>query len=274
MNQHGFEDYSYFAYGRKNGTANSYIMAIRIIDNIFFIKDVFSLQGKSLTEIDDAFLLQKITEFICSEEKRYKAGEDSIFKYGSPTQSSYPLKGFCSAAMKHLQRYQTYGPKEIEANSIVESSQYGKIVSAELLHHFDITKEGKDQISKTKVRIGQAYYRKMIISIYAGKCCVTGMDVQNLLRASHIVPWAKDKENRMNPENGLCLSGTYDLAFDQHLISFDEEYRMIVGKEIRDHFSNETTRKYFEKFEGKRIALPSKFLPNQTLLQSHRELLH
>lgn len=274
MNQHGFEDYSYFAYGRKNGTANSYIMAIRIIDNIFAIKDVFSLQGKSLTEIDDAFLLQKIAEFICSEEKRYKAGEDSIFKYGSPTQSSYPRKGFCSAAMKHLQRYQTYGPKEIEANAIVESSQYGKIVSACLLNHFDISKEGRDQISIVKVRIGQAYYRKMIISIYAGKCCVTGMDVQNLLRASHIVPWAEDKENRMNPENGLCLSGTYDLAFDQHLISFDEEYRMIVGKEIRDHFSNETTRKYFEKYEGKRIALPSKFLPNQTLLQSHREMLH
>ena len=274
MNQEGFEEYSYFAYGRKNGTAKSYIMAIHIIDNIFAIKDVFSLEGKSLTEIDDAFLLQKITEFVCSEEKKFKSGEDSIFKYGSSTQTSYPSKGFCSAAMKHLQRYQTYGPKEIEANSIVDSSQYGKIVSAGLLFHFDITKEGRDRASIANVRVGQAYYRKMIISLYAGKCCVTGIDVQNLLRASHIVPWSEDKENRMNPENGLCLSGTYDLAFDQHLISFDEEYRMIVGKEIRDHFSNETTRKYFEKFEGKRIALPSKFLPNQTLLKSHRELLH
>lgn len=274
MNQKGFEEYSYFAYGRKNGTANSYIMAIRIIDNIFAIKDVFSHGGKSLTEIDNAYLLQILTEFVCSEEKKYKSGEDSIFKYGSPTKSSYPRKGFCSAAMKHLQRYQTYGPKEIEANSIVESSPYGKIVSAGLLNHFDITKEGRDRISLNKVRDGQTYYRKMILSIYAGKCCVTGMDVQSLLRASHIVPWAEDKENCMNPENGLCLSGTYVLAFDQHLISFDDDYRMIVGKEIRDHFTNNATNTCFMKFEGKRIALPSRFLPNQTLLQSHRELLH
>lgn len=274
MDQQGFEEYSYFAYGKKNGTANSYIMAIRIIDNIFSIKDVFSLEGKSLTEIDDAFLLQKITDYISSEEKKYKSGEDSIFKYGSPTQRSYPLKGFCSAAMKHLQRYQTYGPMEIGANSIVERSQNGKDVSTGLLYYFDITKEGRDKISKNKIRIGQAYYRKMIISIYSGKCCVTGMDVQTLLRASHIVPWAENKENRMNPENGLCLSGTYDLAFDQHLITFDEDYRMIVGKEIRDHFTNKAINAYFIKYEGKRIALPTKFHPNQTLLQLHRELLH
>lgn len=42
----------------------------------------------------------------------------------------------------------------------------GKDVSAELLKHFDITKEGKDQVSKTKVRIGQTYYHKMIVAFY------------------------------------------------------------------------------------------------------------
>lgn len=113
----------------------------------------------------------------------------------------------------------------------------------------------------------------MIISLYAGKCCVTGIDVPKLLRASHIVPWADDMEHRMNPENGLCLSGPYELAFDQHLISFDEDYRMIIGKEIRDHFTNSAVHDYFYKYEGKRITQPSKFLPSQSMLQMHRELL-
>ena len=190
-----------------------------------------------------------------------------------PRQTSYPKKGFCSAAMRHLQRYQTYEPKEIEANAIADQLSIGTEVSSELLKHFDITREGRDQVSKTKVRIGQTYYRKMIITLYAGKCCVTGLDVPNLLRASHIVGWADDIENRMNPENGLCLSGTYDIAFDQHLISFDEDYRMIVGSEIRDHFTTAITRDYFKKYEGRKITMPSKFLPSQDLLQRHRELL-
>lgn len=273
MNQQGFEDYTYFAYGHKTGTANSYIIAIHILDKLFARKDVFNLQGKSLTEVDDEFLLHRITDFVVAEEKKFKSGEDSIFRFGLDTQQSYPRKGFCSAAMKHLQRYQTFEPKEIEANAIADRLNNGKDVSAKLIEHFDITKEGIDQVSKTKVRIRQTYYRKMIVSLYGGKCCITGLDVPKLLRASHIIRWADDRENRMNPENGLCLSGTYDLAFDQHLISFDEDYRMIVGNEISEHFTNTVTREYFKKFIGKKIALPSKFLPNQVFLQVHRELL-
>ena len=215
MNQQGFENYTFIAYGHETGTAHSYIKAIHILDRLFAINDVFNLQGKSLTEVDDEYLLHRITDFIILEEKRYRSGEESIFKYGLDTQKSYPRGGFCSAAMKHLQRYQTYDPQEIEANAIVSRSSRGKAVSAELLRHFDITREGRDQLSKAKVRIGQDYYRKMVISIYGGKCCVTGIDVPKLLRASHIIPWSEDRENRMNPENGLCLSGTYDLAFDQ-----------------------------------------------------------
>lgn len=273
MNQKGFEEYTYFAYGHETGTSNSYIMAIRILDRIFSITDVFGLHNKSLTEINDADLLNRIADFVASEEKKYKSGAESIFQYGLPTQKSYPKGGFCSAAMRHLQRYQAFEPQEIAANAIADRLNDGKDVSTQLLQHFDITKEGKDQLSQTKIRVGQTYYRKMIISIYGGKCCITGLDVPKLLRASHIIRWADDKENRMNPENGLCLSGTYDLAFDQHLISFDEDYRMIVGKEIGDHFSNAITRDYFKKFVGKRINMPSKFLPSQTFLQTHRELL-
>lgn len=273
MNQQGFEEYTFFSYGHETGTAKSYITAIRILDRLFARKDVFNFQGKSLTEVDDAFLLHQITDFVVSEEKKFKSGEDSLFRFGLDTQQSYPRKGFCSAAMKHLQRYQTFEPKEIEANAIADRLSNGKDVSAELIEHFDITKEGRDQESRTKVRIGQTYYRKMIVSLYGGKCCITGLDVTKLLRASHIIRWADDKENRMNPENGLCLSGTYDLAFDQHLISFDEDYRMIVGNEISEHFTNTVTRDYFQKYIGKKIAMPSKFLPNQVFLQVHRELL-
>ena len=273
MNQQGFEDYTYFAYGHTTGAADSYIRAIRILDRIFARNDVFFLQGRTLTEVDNEYLLQQITDFVIAEEKKFKSGKDSIFKYGLDSQKSYPRGGFCSAAMKHLQRYQAFDPIEIEANAIADRLSSGKDVSNKLLQHFDIMKEGKDHISKTKVRVGQAYYRKMIVSLYGGKCCITGLDVPKLLRASHIICWSDDKENRMNPENGLCLSGTYDLAFDQHLISFDEDYRMIVGNEISEHFTNTVTRDYFKKFIGKKITMPSKFLPNQVFLQAHRELL-
>lgn len=69
MDQQGFEDYTHFAYGHKTGTANSYIRAIRILDRIFSLKDVFGLNGKSLTEVDDEYLLQRIAEFVVPKRR-------------------------------------------------------------------------------------------------------------------------------------------------------------------------------------------------------------
>ena len=77
----------------------------------------------------------------------------------------------------------------------------------------------------------------------------------------------------LNPENGLCLSATYDAAFDRHLISFDEHYRLVVSKEIKDHYTDAAARSYFLDREGQTMSLPVKFLPSQLLLEKHRELM-
>lgn len=130
---------------------------------------MFHLHGKSLTDVDDEYLLLQIADFVVSEEKKFKSGDDSIFKYCQDTYKSHPRGGFCSAAIKHLQRYQTYALQEIESNAIADQLSNGKEVSSEMLDHFDITKEDKNQISKTKIRIGQAYYRKIIISLSEGQ---------------------------------------------------------------------------------------------------------
>lgn len=133
--------------------------------------------------------------------------------------------------------------------------------------------EGKERFAQTKVRITQRQFRKWILSIYSGKCCVTGLSVPTVLRASHIVAWSEDVQNRMNPSNGLCLSATYDAAFDRHLITFDDDYRMVLSSSIRDFCTNEVHKSYFLAFEGRALTMPRRFLPDKNLLARHRELL-
>jgi putative restriction endonuclease len=77
----------------------------------------------------------------------------------------------------------------------------------------------------------------------------------------------------MNLSNGLCLSATYDAAFDRHLISLDEDYRLIFAPSLKDYYTNNAFKEQFEKLHGKRIAMPTKFLPSQELLAKHREHL-
>ncbi|MBO5703559.1 MAG: HNH endonuclease [Bacteroidaceae bacterium] len=273
MTQQGFEDYLFAVFGYKNGTAKSYITAIHIIDELFTKEDKFGLKGLSIVQIKDYDLLTKINEFIREEQLLFKNCQDSFFRNISSTQSSYPGKGFCSAAMKQLLRYYAYNQKEEQAWSLVKERLQGKKVSEKLESLFDIDREGRETAVMTRVRLGQNYFRKMVLQNYGNKCCVTGLNVPQILRASHIVSWASDKTNRMNPENGLCLSATYDAAFDQHLISFDEDYRMIVSKQIKDYFTNQITKQYFEDFEGKRIILPSLYMPSKKLLEKHRNFI-
>lgn len=273
MSQQGFEDYLYNEYGNVTGTTNSYIRAIQIIDKMFVYEDVFALNGESVMCIDDSELLHRIADFICKQQTLYKKGNDSIFRNINSGQKSYPGNGFCSAAIRQLIKYQTFESISKEADKLVSDLSKGKRISTELISLFKINKKGSDKLVQTRTRIGQAYFRRMVLANYGNKCCMTGINVPVVLRASHIVRWADDKSNRMNPENGLCLSATYDAAFDKHLISFDDDYRMIVSKEIKDYYTNETTKEYFKKFEGKQIILPKKYMPSKKLLGKHRELL-
>lgn len=80
-------------------------------------------------------------------------------------------------------------------------------------------------------RIGQASFRSKLERLWGGKCCVTGATV--LLHASHIKPWAvSDDRERLDPFNGLLLSPVYDKAFDQGLISFAPDGKIMISSKL------------------------------------------
>lgn len=82
-------------------------------------------------------------------------------------------------------------------------------------------------------RVGQGAYRKRIIHRWEYKCAVTQFDKLDVLVASHIVPWAEADDNeRLDVNNGILLSPTYDALFDRHLITFGQNGKIILSEEI------------------------------------------
>lgn len=118
------------------------------------------------------------------------------------------------------------------------------------------------------IRINQGFFRRMILSSYGYRCCITGLPIERLLVASHIVPWAKDEGNRLNPCNGLCLNALHDKAFDVGLITLDQSYRVVLCDDIRRE--RDEGFRLLTSYEGKQITMPSRFLPDQKLLAYHR----
>ena len=130
-----------------------------------------------------------------------KDGLPNIFDHGKPNQRSYPLNNFCSAALTSLMEYAQFEG----AQMIVRQETNPRTISTRLIKYFDLTKEGEDVASESKRRKGQDYFRRMILANYNCRCALTGIDMPQLLLASHIIPW-KDKSHkkeRLNPENGM-----------------------------------------------------------------------
>lgn len=121
-----------------------------------------------------------------------------------------------------------------------------------------------------RIRRGQQFFRKAVLSAYADQCCITGISETSLLRASHIVPWSESEGHRLNPSNGLCLNALHDSAFDTGLITFDERLRLIIARKLSKKMPKAVFASYFERYEGQEIRLPERFRPDEKLLQIHR----
>lgn len=132
--------------------------------------------------------------------------------------------------------------------------------------------EGKERLSAMKVRINQNFFRQTVLSANNYSCCITGINVPQLLIASHIIPWSKRKETRLNPRNGLCLNALHDKAFDNGFITISTEYRIKVSNVIYDKYKNDTnTINWFNEYQNNKINLPERFVPEKQFPEYHYE---
>ena len=132
-------------------------------------------------------------------------------------------------------------------------------------------KEGVDKEVLVKQRVNQNFFRSTILSSYYFKCCITGLSIPEFLVSSHIVPWSKNKENRLNPRNGLCLNSLHDKAFDRGFLTITPDYVVKLSSSFGDYLESYSVQDYFVKYQDQKIMLPDKFLPKKDFLDYHNQ---
>ena len=97
------------------------------------------------------------------------------------------------------------------------------------------------------------------------------VQVQNekLVIASHIVPWSTDTKNRLNPQNGLCLSALHDRAYDQGLITVLPDFTVRVSPQLRAKPSDSYISESLLRFDRQPIRFPERFGPTPAFLEWH-----
>jgi hypothetical protein len=82
-------------------------------------------------------------------------------------------------------------------------------------------------------RLGMGDFRSALARRWRNQCAVTGCDISEILRASHIKSWAdSSNKERLNPANGFLLAAHIDALFDRGLISFSNAGAMLLSSSL------------------------------------------
>jgi len=116
--------------------------------------------------------------------------------------------------------------------------QLSKTLPDELLHSFEKAIAALPRTTEAErlvvQRVGQDVFRRGLIEYWEGRCAITGLAITELLRASHIKPWAdcESDAERLDIFNGLLLAPHLDAAFDGTLVvsaMLDDDARGLLG---------------------------------------------
>ena len=104
-----------------------------------------------------------------------------------------------------------------------------------LLHVFETETANLPQVTEAErvvvQRVGQDIFRRGLLEYWDGRCAITGLDVPDLLRASHIKPWADcdtDAE-RLDVFNGLLLAPHIDAVFDSGFMTVTKDAAVLLS---------------------------------------------
>jgi putative restriction endonuclease len=121
-------------------------------------------------------------------------------------------------------------------------------------------------------KIRDAAFRLEVCRAYENTCAVTGLRMINgggraEVQAAHVKPVAAGGPDVI--QNGIALSGTVHWLFDRHLISIDEDYRLLVS---HNRVPSELRSIFRPEHEGLHWPKDPALRPHQTFLAYHREM--
>jgi len=133
----------------------------------------------------------------------------------------------------------------------------------EAIEQTRLPKREKEQL--IKARIGQGAYRLKLLE-ESPECIVTRVNDERILVASHIKPWSISNDTeKIDHNNGLVLTPTYDKLFDQGFISFEDNGVILISPHI-----SPLNFKKMNLTQGKRYIIPPSN-DRRNYLAYHRE---
>jgi HNH endonuclease len=194
-----------------------------------------------------------------------------------PTLQARGIKGASHGSKGEVEVWEEFNNNwdslAFESERLLANLTHQSIEELNGLNEDELPKEGLERERMVRVRVNQRFFRATILTSYESQCCITGLARPELLAASHIAPWAKNPNNRMNPRNGLCLNLLHHKAFDEGLITITPEFRVCISSTLTTSNTGDANNIFFEQYNNQLARLPRRFLPDAMLLEWHNDTI-
>jgi putative restriction endonuclease len=88
----------------------------------------------------------------------------------------------------------------------------------------------REVVAVIKRKYRQHDFRNRVLGAYGHRCAMCGIQMK-LVEAAHILPVAHENSNDKTT-NGIALCSLHHKAFDNNLVSFNEEYEVGISKKV------------------------------------------
>ena len=115
--------------------------------------------------------------------------------------------------------------------------------------------------------------RSLLKKTYDYKCAICGLDIDKLLRVSHIIPHSENENTARNLDNSIFLCTLHDLLFDKGFITilYDQGNYSIKISDLIKNSTNPATKSISSDLSNSAFNKPKIWPPSKKSLEYHNK---
>lgn len=132
---------------------------------------------------------------------------------------------FFVSYVQSLEQFHSFGASKNDFKVLEAVSEKTLELNTELIEK--VSKQRQTTIIQLSKKLRDTSFTARVLNAYGNKCAFSGMQLK-LIDAAHIVPVSYDNSTD-DTANGIALSALYHRAYDKGLVTFNENYQIIVN---------------------------------------------
>ncbi len=132
---------------------------------------------------------------------------------------------FFVSYVQSLEQLHGFGASKKDFRVLEEVSDQPLELNTKLIKQ--VSKQRQIAVIQLSKKLRDTSFTARVLTAYGNKCAFSGLQLK-LVDAAHIVPVSSDKSTD-DTANGIALSALYHRAFDKGLVTFNEQYQIVIN---------------------------------------------